>query len=50
VSEEVFVFGLLGLGAAAGLLSRWGPLCGWVALLLPLLVPTAGIGLGITFC
>src|SRR5262249_4186458 len=25
VSEEVFVFGLLGLGAAAGLLSRWGP-------------------------
>jgi hypothetical protein len=50
VSEEAFVFGLLGLGAAAGLLSRWGPLYGWVALLLPLVLPPVGIGLGMAFC
>jgi hypothetical protein len=41
---------LLGLGAVAGLLSRWGPLYGFVAFLLPLLVPVAGIGLGMAFC
>ena len=50
MSEEVFVFGLLGLGAVLGLLSRWAPLYGWLALLLPLLVPPVGMGLGMAFC
>jgi hypothetical protein len=41
---------LLAAGTVAGLLSRWGPLSGWAALVFPLLVPPVGIGLCVLFC
>jgi hypothetical protein len=46
----VLVVGLFACGALAGLLSRWGPLSGWAALALPLLLPPLGIGLMMLFC
>ncbi len=48
--EFYLVLGLFASGALAGLLSRWGPLSGWVALALPLVLPPLGIGLMIRFC
>lgn len=42
--------GLFAGGALAGLLSRWAPLSGWVALALPLLLPPLGMALMVQFC
>jgi hypothetical protein len=51
VTEEVlFLLGMFGGGALVGLLSRWGPLSGWLALAFPLLLPPLGFGLTIWFC
>jgi len=47
--QELFVWSF-GFGALAGLLSRWGPLSGWGALALPLLVPPVSLGLSWAFC
>ncbi len=48
--EIVFLLALFVCGAFVGLLSQWGPLSGWAALALPLLLPPLGIGLSIRFC
>jgi hypothetical protein len=48
--ECLLMFGLFAGGALAGLLSRWGPLSGWAALALPLVLPALGIGLTRVFC
>jgi hypothetical protein len=51
VPLEVFLMlGLFALGALAGFLSRWGPLSGWIALALPVVLIPLGIGLASTFC
>jgi hypothetical protein len=49
-TEIVFILGLFACGAVAGLLSRWGPLSGWVALIFPVVLPPLGIGMSILFC
>lgn len=49
-AEILLVLGLFVCGAFAGLMSRWGPLSGWAALALPLLLPPLGIGLTLLFC
>jgi hypothetical protein len=41
---------MFGGGALLGLLSRWGPLSGWAALALPLVLPPLGIALTASFC
>lgn len=46
----MLVLGLFACGALAGLLSRWGPLSGWAALALPLLLPPLGLGLTVLYC
>ena len=48
--EIVFILGLFACGAVAGLLSRWGPLSGWAALIFPAVLPPLGIGMSILFC
>lgn len=40
---------LLAVGIAAGTLSTWMPLHGWVAVTLPL-VPVAGLACAVVFC
>src|SRR5262249_61455283 len=49
-AENLFLLALFACGAFAGLLSRWGPLSGWAALALPLLLPPLRIGLTLWFC
>jgi len=49
-SENLFLLTLFAGGAFLGLLSRWGPLSGWAALVFPLVLPPLGIGLAIAFC
>jgi hypothetical protein len=49
-TEVVLLFGLFACGTLAGLLSRWGPLSGWAALALPLVLPTLGVILAKSFC
>ncbi len=46
----VWVLGLFGSGVIAGLLSRRGPLFGWAALALPLVLPSLSVGLMVVFC
>lgn len=46
----VLRLGLFAIGALGGLMSRRAPLSGWVALVLPLLLPPLGLGLMIEFC
>jgi hypothetical protein len=48
--ETVLMLGLFACGALAGLLSRWGPLSGWVALAFPLVLPPLGVWLTALFC
>jgi hypothetical protein len=48
--DVLLMLGLFAAGALAGLLTRWGPLSGWAALALPLVLPTAGIWLTHLFC
>jgi hypothetical protein len=48
--QDQYLYVVFALGALAGLLSRWGPLSGWLALILPILVPPASIGLCMAFC
>lgn len=50
VDEVLLLFGLFGVGAVAGLLSRWGPLSGWAALAFPIVSPPLGLWLGTVFC
>lgn len=49
-SEVILVFGLFLGGGLIGMLSRWGPLSGWAALVFPLVLPPLGVGLAMTFC
>ena len=48
--EMLFLLTLFGCGLVAGLLSRWGPLSGWAALGLSLVLPALGIAATIQFC
>jgi hypothetical protein len=48
--ELVFMFGLFGCGAVAGLLARCGPGSGWPALAFVAVLPPLGIGLAYAFC
>jgi hypothetical protein len=48
--EQILVLALFSVGLLVGFLSRWGPLSGWAALILPLVVPPLGIGLAMKFC
>lgn len=48
--EVLLMLGLFACGAAAGLLSRWGPLSGWAALAFPLVLPPLGVWLTRVFC
>jgi hypothetical protein len=50
MDETLLLFGLFGFSAVAGLLSRWGPLSGWAALALPLVLPVLGIFTATQFC
>jgi hypothetical protein len=50
MSDALFLLAVFCCAALAGLLSRWGPLSGWAALALPLLVPPVGLGLTVLFC
>jgi hypothetical protein len=50
LAGALFVLGIFGGGALVGLLSRWGPLSGWAALVFPLVLPPAGVVLGMQFC
>jgi hypothetical protein len=50
VEEILLLFAFSGLGALLGLLSRWGPLSGWVALVLPIVTPPLGVWLTTVFC
>jgi hypothetical protein len=49
-TESVFLLGMFGCGALAGLLARLGPPSGWAALAFPLLFPLVGVGLTARFC
>jgi hypothetical protein len=49
-SELLFLLALFGFGLLAGLLSRWGPLSGWAALCLPLVLVPLGFFFTIQFC
>jgi hypothetical protein len=49
-TEFLVLLGMFGFGALAGFLSRWGPLSGWMALALPVLLPVIAIGLTASFC
>jgi hypothetical protein len=48
--EAIFLLGMIALGAVAGFLSRRGPLSGWAALALPLVLPPMAFGLIMAFC
>jgi hypothetical protein len=53
VSQEAQIALLLGMfafGAAAGAVSRWGPLSGWFALVFPVVLPPVSIGTMMLFC
>jgi hypothetical protein len=48
--EVLVLFGMIALGGVSGLLSRRGPLSGWAALALPLVLPPLSFGLIRAFC
>ncbi len=48
-TEQLMVPLLLGIGITGGILGRFLPMSGWVALILAF-VPVAGIGLAQCFC
>jgi hypothetical protein len=48
--ENQLLLSVFVCGVFAGLLSRWGPLSGWAALGLPLVLPLLGIALAERFC
>jgi hypothetical protein len=50
MSEAIFLLAVFCCALLAGILSRWGPLSGWAALVFPLLVPPVGFGLTLAFC
>lgn len=49
-SETMLLLGLLLGGTCTGILSRWGPLSGWAALIFPIVLPPAGLLLCFMFC
>lgn len=49
-AEVIFLLGMFACGAIVGLQSWRGPLFGWAALALPLVLPPLGIGLSLWFC
>jgi len=49
-AEMLLLLGMFACGALVGLLSKWGPRSGWVALVLPLVLPPVAIGLAACFC
>jgi len=49
-TELILLLGLFACGGLAGAMSCWGPLSGWAALSLPLLLPPIGIGVLALFC
>jgi hypothetical protein len=48
--ETLFLFGCAGVGTALGLFSRWGPLSGWAALALSIVLAPLGLLLCVMFC
>jgi hypothetical protein len=49
-SESAVLLSLVAGGTFAGILSRWGPLSGWAALIFPIVLPPAGLMLCFMFC
>jgi hypothetical protein len=49
-AEMALMLGLFAAGAVLGLLSGRGPLSGWAALALPLILGPLGLGLTWLFC
>ena len=49
-AEILLMVGLFACGTLAGLLARWGPLSGWLALAFPLVLPPLGVILTRLFC
>jgi hypothetical protein len=49
-SEMLFLLGMYAGGAVLGMLTRWGPLSKWVALIFAILLPPVSLGLTWKFC
>ena len=50
MDETLFLLSLFACGTSIGLLSRWGPLSGWAALIFPVVLPPLGVGMCALFC
>jgi hypothetical protein len=49
-AQIAIMLGMFVFGAAAGVVSRWGPLSAWAALAFPVVLPPLSIGIMMSFC